>query len=164
MRIAEEWFRKLLTDKRIHGDRIRVKVIGRVALLPEQLRQLINDVEKATENYDKHFLNFAFAYGGRAEIVDAARKIAEEVNAGKLEPDAVNEKTFEQYLYTSHMPQPDPDMIIRTSGEERLSGFLLWQSAYSELLFLDVYWPDFRLIDLLRAMRTFQRRKRRFGE
>jgi tritrans,polycis-undecaprenyl-diphosphate synthase [geranylgeranyl-diphosphate specific] len=164
MRIAEEWFRKLLTDKRIHGDRIRVKVIGRVALLPEELRQLIDDVEKATESYDKHFLNFAFAYGGRAEIVDAARKIAEEVNAGKLEPDAVNEKTFEQYLYTSHMPQPDPDMIIRTSGEERLSGFLLWQSAYSELLFLDVYWPDFRLIDLLRAMRTFQRRKRRFGE
>ena len=164
MRIAEEWFRKLLTDKRIHGDRIRVKVIGRVALLPEELRRLIDNVEKATESYDKHFLNFAFAYGGRAEIVDAARKIAEEVNAGKLEPDAVNEKTFERYLYTSHMPQPDPDMIIRTSGEERLSGFLLWQSAYSELFFLDVYWPDFRLIDLLRAMRTFQRRKRRFGE
>jgi tritrans,polycis-undecaprenyl-diphosphate synthase [geranylgeranyl-diphosphate specific] len=164
MHIAQEWFRKMLTDKRIHGDRIRVKVIGRVGLLPEELRQLISEVEKATENYDRHFLNFAFAYGGRAEIVDAARKIAEEVNSGKLKADAVNEKTFEQYLYTSHMPQPDPDMIIRTSGEQRLSGFLLWQSAYSELFFLDVYWPDFRLIDLLRAVRTFQRRKRRFGE
>jgi tritrans,polycis-undecaprenyl-diphosphate synthase [geranylgeranyl-diphosphate specific] len=164
MRIAEEWFRKLLTDKRIHGDRIRVKIIGRVGLLPEDLRQLIAEVERATENYDKHFLNFAFAYGGRAEIVDAARKIAEEVNSGKLEPGAVDEKTFEQYLYTSHMPQQDPDLIIRTSGEERLSGFLLWQSAYSELFFLDVYWPDFRLIDLLRAVRTYQRRKRRFGE
>ena len=164
MRIAEQWFRKILTDKRIHGDRIRVKVLGRVGLLPEELRQLIGEVEKATENYDRHFLNFAFAYGGRAEIVDAARKIAEEVESGKLKPDAVNEKTFEQYLYTSHMPQQDPDLIIRTSGEERLSGFLLWQSAYSELFFLDVYWPDFRLIDLLRAVRTFQRRKRRFGE
>jgi tritrans,polycis-undecaprenyl-diphosphate synthase [geranylgeranyl-diphosphate specific] len=163
MRIAEEWFRKILTDKRIHGDKIRVKVIGRIALLPEELRQLIDEVEKATENYDRHFLNFAFAYGGRAEIVDAGRKIAEEVYSGKLKPDAVNEETFEQYLYTSHMPQQDPDMIIRTSGEERLSGFLLWQSAYSELFFLDVYWPDFRLIDLLRAVRTFQRRKRRFG-
>jgi tritrans,polycis-undecaprenyl-diphosphate synthase [geranylgeranyl-diphosphate specific] len=163
MRIAEEWFRKILTDKRIHGDKIRVKVLGRVGLLPDELRQLIGEVEKATENYDRHFLNFAFAYGGRAEIVDAARKIAEEVDSGKLKPDAVNEKTFEQYLYTSHMPQQDPDMIIRTSGEERLSGFLLWQSAYSELFFLDVYWPDFRLIDLLRAVRTFQRRKRRFG-
>ena len=164
MRIAEEWFRKILTDKRIHGDKIRVKVLGRVGLLPDELRDLIGEVEKATENYDRHFLNFAFAYGGRAEIVDAARKIAEEVDSGKLKPDAVNEKTFEQYLYTSHMPQQDPDMIIRTSGEERLSGFLLWQSAYSELFFLDVYWPDFRLIDLLRAVRTFQRRKRRFGE
>lgn len=164
MRIAEQWFRKILSDKRIHGDRIRVKVLGRVGLLPEELRQLIGKVEKATENYDRHFLNFAFAYGGRAEIVDAARKIAEEVESGKLKPDEVNEKTFEQYLYTSHMPQQDPDLIIRTSGEERLSGFLLWQSAYSELFFLDVYWPDFRLIDLLRAVRTFQRRKRRFGE
>ncbi|MEM3608937.1 MAG: undecaprenyl diphosphate synthase family protein, partial [Candidatus Bathyarchaeia archaeon] len=70
---------------------------------------------------------------------------------------------FEQFLYTSHMPKQDPDLIIRTSGEERLSGFLLWQSAYSEFCFLDVYWPDFRLIDLLRAVRTFQKRKRRFG-
>ena len=164
MRIAGEQFRKLLTDKRIHGDKIRVKVIGRVNLLPEDLQQLIADVEKATQNYDKHFLNFAFAYGGRAEILDAAKRIAEEVHEGKLDPEEVNEKTFEQHLYTSHMPNQDPDLIIRTSGEERLSGFLLWQSAYSELCFLDVYWPDFRSIDLLRAVRTFQKRKRRFGE
>jgi tritrans,polycis-undecaprenyl-diphosphate synthase [geranylgeranyl-diphosphate specific] len=164
MRIAGEQFRKLLTDKRIHGDKIRVKVIGRANLLPEGLQQLIADVEKATQNYDKHFLNFAFAYGGRAEILDAAKRIAEEVHEGKLDPKDVNEKTFEQHLYTSHMPNQDPDLIIRTSGEERLSGFLLWQSAYSELCFLDVYWPDFRSIDLLRAVRTFQKRKRRFGE
>jgi tritrans,polycis-undecaprenyl-diphosphate synthase [geranylgeranyl-diphosphate specific] len=164
MRIASEQFRKLLTDKRIHGDKIRVKVIGRVNLLPEGLQQLITDVEKATQNYDKHFLNFALAYGGRAEILDAAKRIAEEVHEGKLDPEEVNEKTFEQHLYTSHMPNQDPDLIIRTSGEERLSGFLLWQSAYSELCFLDVYWPDFRSIDLLRAVRTFQKRKRRFGE
>jgi len=164
MRIAEEQFRKLLTDKRIHGDKIRVKVIGRVSLLPKDLQELIADVEKTTQDYDKHFLNFAFAYGGRAEIVDAAKRIAEEVHEGKLDPEKVDEKTFEQHLYTSHMPNQDPDLIIRTSGEERLSGFLLWQSAYSELCFLDVYWPDFRSIDLLRAVRTFQKRKRRFGE
>jgi tritrans,polycis-undecaprenyl-diphosphate synthase [geranylgeranyl-diphosphate specific] len=164
MRIAEMQFRKLLTDERIHNNKIRVKVIGRVTSLPESLQQLISDVEKATQSYDEHFINFAFAYGGRAEIVDAARKIAEEVHEGKLDHRQVDEKTFEQYLYTSHMPQQDPDLIIRTSGEERLSGFLLWQSAYSELCFLDVYWPDFRLIDLLRAVRTFQKRKRRFGE
>jgi tritrans,polycis-undecaprenyl-diphosphate synthase [geranylgeranyl-diphosphate specific] len=164
MRIAQERFRQLLTDERVHGDKIRVKVIGRVNLLPEDLQKLIQDVEKATENYDQHFLNFAFAYGGRAEIVDAAKKIAEEVDDGKLKPSDVDEKTFERYLYTSHMPNQDPDLIIRTSGEERLSGFLLWQSAYSELCFLDVFWPDFRMIDLLRSVRTFQKRKRRFGE
>ncbi len=163
MRIAEAKFRKLLTDERIHANRVHVKVIGRVNLLPEGLQTLIAEVEKATADYDNQFLNFAFAYGGRAEIVDAAKAIAEKVKAGELDVGDVNEDTFEKYLYTSHMPKQDPDMIIRTSGEERLSGFLLWQAAYSELLFLDVYWPDFRLIDMLRAIRTFQRRKRRFG-
>lgn len=163
MRIASENFRDLLTNERIHKNKVRVKVIGRLSMLPPDLQQLITHVENATQSYDEHFLNFAFAYGGRAEIVDAARKIAEEVYAGKIEPKKVDEKTFEKYLYTSHLPKQDPDLIIRTSGEERLSGFLLWQSAYSELCFLDVYWPDFRLIDLLRAVRTFQKRKRRFG-
>jgi tritrans,polycis-undecaprenyl-diphosphate synthase [geranylgeranyl-diphosphate specific] len=163
MHIAEERFQQILADERIHKNKVRVKVIGRVNLLPEHLQRLITDVEKATESYDKHFLNFAFAYGGRAEIVDAAKKIAEKVGAGDLSPDEVDEQLFERYLYTSHMPNQDPDLIIRTSGEERLSGFLLWQSAYSELCFLDAYWPDFRLIDLLRAVRTFQNRKRRFG-
>jgi tritrans,polycis-undecaprenyl-diphosphate synthase [geranylgeranyl-diphosphate specific] len=142
---------------------VQVKVIGRVHLLPEGLQKLIREVEKATQNYDKHFLNIAFAYGGRAEIVDATRKIAEKVQHGEIDIQKIDECLFEKYLYTAHMPKQDPDLIIRTSGEERLSGFLLWQSAYSELCFLDVYWPDFRVIDLLRAVRTFQKRKRRFG-
>ena len=163
MRIAGEKFRKLLTDERIHRNKVHVKVIGRVNLLPESLQELISNVEKATANYDNQFLNFAFAYGGRAEIVDATKTIAEKVRNGELNLDEVDENTFEKYLYTSHMPKQDPDLIVRTSGEERLSGFLLWQSAYSELCFLDVYWPDFRLIDLLRAIRTFQKRKRRYG-
>ena len=163
MHIFEGRLWNLLTDKRIHGDKVRVKVIGRVNLLPESMRKVIAEVEKSTQDYDGHFLNFAFAYGGRAEIVDAAKKIAEEVHAGKLSPGQVDEAAFEQHLYTAYLPKQDPDLIIRTSGEERLSGFLLWQSAYSELCFLDVYWPDFRLIDLLRAVRTFQHRKRRFG-
>ena len=163
MRIAGEKFRKLLTDERIHRNKVHVKVIGRVNLLPESLQELISNVEKATANYDKQFLNFALAYGGRAEIIDATKTIAEKVKNGELNLDEVDENTFEKYLYTSHMPKQDPDLIVRTSGEERLSGFLLWQSAYSELCFLDVYWPDFRLIDLLRAIRTFQKRKRRYG-
>jgi tritrans,polycis-undecaprenyl-diphosphate synthase [geranylgeranyl-diphosphate specific] len=164
MRIAGENLHKILTDERIHKNKVHVKVIGRVNLLPEKLQQLICDVEKSTKDYNEHFLNFAIAYGGRAEIVDAAKKIAEEINSGTLKPEDVDETTFAQHLYTAHMPKQDPDLIIRTSGEERLSGFLLWQSAYSELCFLDAYWPDFRLIDLLRAIRTFQKRKRRFGK
>ena len=163
MRIAQEKFLKLLTDERIHKNKVHVKVIGRTNLLPEGLQQRIADVERATEGYTNQFLNFAFAYGGRAEIVDAARVIAEKVKIGELEPEDIHESTFEKYLYTSHMAKQEPDLIIRTSGEERLSGFLLWQSAYSELAFLDVYWPDFRFIDLLRAIRTFQNRKRRYG-
>jgi len=163
MQIAEERFRKLLKDERIHRDKVHVKIIGRVNLLPKGLQKAIEDIEKATADYDRYFWNFAFAYGGRAEIVDAAKTIAEKVKRGELDIADVSESTFEKHLYTAHMDKQDPDMIIRTSGEERLSGFLLWQAAYSELLFLDVYWPDFRLIDLLRAIRTFQQRKRRFG-
>jgi len=164
MRIAQEQFRKILTDERIHKNKVHVKVIGRLSLLPKDLQQLIMDVENATQGYDDHFLNLALAYGGRAEIVDAAKKIADRVHDGKLNPEEIDEQVFEKYLYTSHMSKQDPDLIIRTSGEERLSGFLLWQSAYSELCFLDVYWPGFRFIDLLRAVRTFQRRRRRFGQ
>ncbi|MCK4482787.1 di-trans,poly-cis-decaprenylcistransferase, partial [Candidatus Bathyarchaeota archaeon] len=151
-------------DERIHKNKVHVKVIGRSSLLPKDLRQLITDVETATRNYDEHFLNIALAYGGREEIVDAAKRIAERVHKGELGLEEIDEQLFEKYLYTSHMSKQDPDLIIRTSGEERLSGFLLWQSAYSELCFLDVYWPSFRFIDLLRAVRTFQRRKRRFGK
>ncbi len=132
-------------------------------MLPEDLQKLIGEVEAATAAYDNQFLNFAFAYGGRAEIVDAAKVIAEKVKEGDLQIKDIDESLFEKYLYTAHMTKQEPDLIIRTSGEERLSGFLLWQSAYSELAFLDVYWPDFRFIDLLRIIRTFQKRKRRFG-
>jgi tritrans,polycis-undecaprenyl-diphosphate synthase [geranylgeranyl-diphosphate specific] len=164
MRLIEEKLRILLTDKKIHENRVRVKVIGRVNLLPKNLQELIYQVETATRDYNEHYLNIALAYGGRAEIVDAAKKVAIKVKKGELNPDAINEELFEKFLYTAHMPKPDPDLIIRTSGEERLSGFLLWQSAYSELCFLDVFWPDFRRIDLLRAVRTYQKRSRRFGQ
>jgi tritrans,polycis-undecaprenyl-diphosphate synthase [geranylgeranyl-diphosphate specific] len=164
MRIAEEKLRKILTDGRIHKNRVRVKVIGRMGLLPKSLQELIREVEEATKDYDQHFLNVALAYGGRAEIVDATKKIALEIESGRLKPDAIDEQVFENHLYTAHLPKQDPDLIIRTSGEERLSGFLLWQSAFSELCFLDVYWPEFRRIDLLRAIRTYQQRKRRFGK
>ncbi len=161
--IIEENVKKLYSDDRIHRNHVRVKAIGRLDVLPETLRRALREVEEETQDYGDYFLNIAVAYGGRAEIVDAAREMAEDVLTKKLRPDQIDESIFNEYLYTAHLPNPYPDLIIRTSGEERLSGFLLWQSAYSELLFLDVYWPDFRKIDLLRAIRTYQQRKRRFG-
>jgi tritrans,polycis-undecaprenyl-diphosphate synthase [geranylgeranyl-diphosphate specific] len=164
LQVAGQKLQEILTDERIRKREVRVKVIGRLGLLPKGLQEIILQVEDATKNYDKHFLNVALAYGGRAEIVDATRKIAQKVEKGEMKPDSIDEALFERYLYTAHMSKQDPDLIIRTSGEERLSGFLLWQCAYSELCFLDVFWPDFRRIDLLRAVRTYQRRKRRFGQ
>jgi len=163
MDIAREKLKQILKDERIHRNKIRIKALGRLDLLPKDVRELISEVEKATESYDKFYLNVAIAYGGRAEIVDATRRIADKVKSGEISPAEIDEHIFEKHLYTSHLPDSDPDLVIRTSGEERLSGFLLWQSAYSELVFLDVYWPDFRKIDLWRAIRTFQGRSRRYG-
>ena len=164
MGLFEEKLHKILEDDDIRKHKVRVKAIGRLNLLPDNLQELVEKVEEATKDYNDHFLNIAMAYGGRAEIVDAAKEIAQHIVEGSLSPNEINEEVFEKYLYTSYLPNQDPDLIIRTSGEERLSGFLLYQSAYSELCFLDVYWPEFRLIDLLRAIRMYQRRKRRFGK
>ena len=161
MKLSERGFKVVLANEDIHKNKVQVRAIGRVDLLPDFVKKAIEEAEAATKSYDRHRLNVAIAYGGRAEIVDAAKRIAYEVQEGKLKPDEIDEEVFEQRLYTSG--DPDPDLIIRTSGEERLSGFLLWQSAYSELCFLDVYWPDIRKIDLWRAIRTYQRRQRRFG-
>lgn len=163
LRIIENEARRLVTDERIHDHKVHVKAMGRLELLPESLRSALSEVERVTAIYDRHYLNIAVAYGGRAEIVDAAKRIIDEVRTGSLDGNAVDEDVFTKYLYTSHLPNPYPELIIRTSGEERLSGFLIWQAAYSEFVFLDVYWPEFRRIDLLRAVRTYQRRKRRFG-
>jgi len=162
--IIEEEGRRLLKDPRLHQNQVRVKALGRLDLLPKSLQELLREIEEATELYDKHYLNIALAYGGRTEIIDAAQKIAGDVGKGDVSPEDIDEQLFMKYLYTAHLPNPYPDLIIRTSGEERLSGFLLWQSAYSEFCFLDVYWPEFRRIDLLRAVRTYQKRRRRFGQ
>ncbi len=161
--IIEEEARRLLKDQRLHQNQVRVKALGRLDLLPKRLQEALQEIEHATESYDKHYLNIALAYGGRTEIIDAARKIARDVQKGSAKPEEIDEQLFMKYLYTAHLPNPYPDLVIRTSGEERLSGFLLWQSAYSEFCFLDVYWPEFRRIDLLRAVRTYQKRQRRFG-
>jgi len=161
--IIEEQARKLKDDPRIFENEVRVKAIGRPHLIPQGVRQCLTEIESKTKHFSRHYLNIAIAYGGRAEVVDATRKIAQDAKAGIIDPSDIDEALFSKYLYTGDLPHPDPDLIIRTSGEERLSGFLLFQSAYSELCFLDVYWPSFRRIDFLRAIRTFQQRRRRFG-
>lgn len=163
LRVIDGKLLELKASERIRSERVAVKALGRIELLPESTRKLLRELEEDTMNNENHFLNIAIAYGGRDEIIDVMRRIGEEIQGGKIIPSQITSKTVEEFLYTSHLPNPEPDLIIRTSGEERLSGFLLWQSAYSELVFIDDCWPDFRKIDLMRAIRTFQRRKRRFG-
>jgi tritrans,polycis-undecaprenyl-diphosphate synthase [geranylgeranyl-diphosphate specific] len=155
---------KLYKDPRIHRNKMRVKGIGRIELLPESIKDVLQRLDDATKGYDGHFLNIALAYGGQFELVDAVKKIGEKIKDGTLDVCDIDKKEIESNLYTSYLPQSSPDMILRTSGEKRLSGFLMWQSVYSELVFMDIFWPEFRKIDLMRAIRTYQERKRRVGK
>jgi tritrans,polycis-undecaprenyl-diphosphate synthase [geranylgeranyl-diphosphate specific] len=155
---------KLYNNSRIHEREMKIKAIGNINALPQSIKDILFKLEKETNHYDLTFLNIAIAYGGQQELVDAIRKIAHDVEKRELKISEITEQSIDSYLYTSHLPQPEPDLILRTSGEKRLSGFLLWQSAYSELVFMDVFWPEFRKIDLMRAIRTFQRRRRRYGK
>jgi tritrans,polycis-undecaprenyl-diphosphate synthase [geranylgeranyl-diphosphate specific] len=154
---------RLYADSRIHKRQLKIKAIGDVGLLPGHLQDILLKLEKETAKYSSMFLNIAVAYGGQKELVDAIRQIALGAITGHIKIEDIDEKVIESYLYTSHLPQPEPDLILRTSGEKRLSGFLIWQSAYSELVFMDVFWPEFRKIDLMRAIRTYQSRLRRYG-
>jgi short-chain Z-isoprenyl diphosphate synthase len=163
---VEEKMRLLARDPQIHRRRVRVRAVGRLDLLPASTLASVRAAEDATKAYDGMHLTIAAAYGGRQEITDAVRallrdhlgrgEILEEVVAS-ITPQAIG-----RYLYAPDLP--DPDLIIRTSGEIRLSGFLLWQSAHSEFYFTDVFWPALRRIDFLRAVRAYQQRRRRFGQ
>jgi len=154
-------FYKLLSEKRIHQNKIRIRVFGQLSLLPPTVQKAAQEAMKSTKKYDSYFLNLAIGYGGREEIIQAIKKIAGDVKKEKLDINSINTNTMSSYLYTSDLP--DPDFVLRTSGEERLSNFLLWQLAYSELYFSDVYWPAFKKTDFLQAIRTYQQRQRRYG-
>ena len=155
----------LASDPAIHRRRVRVRAIGCLGLLPTPVLDAIRAAERATACYDGLELNIAVAYGGRQEIADAVRALLSRLAAEQTTlAEAIEEITPEaiaRHLYTAGLP--DPDLIIRTSGEIRLSGFLLWQSVHSEFYFTDVLWPAFRKIDFLRAIRAYQDRQRRFG-
>ncbi|MCL4327255.1 MAG: polyprenyl diphosphate synthase [Candidatus Thermoplasmatota archaeon] len=161
MELIEDALKGLMTDDRIFRNEIRVKVIGDMSSLPKSLVESARRIEEKTEKFDKFRLNLAVGYGGRAEIIEAVKKIVSEALEGKINVNDITEEKFRSYLYDSTMP--DPDLILRTSGEERVSNFLLWQSAYSELYFSDVNWPELKKIDFLRAILSYQVRKRRYG-
>jgi tritrans,polycis-undecaprenyl-diphosphate synthase [geranylgeranyl-diphosphate specific] len=162
MHLFAENFRKVGDDERVHRNRIRVNVFGNRDLLPPEVIEAIEYAEARTQEYDQYRFNLAVAYGGREEILRAIRRVVEDAREGKVDPGDIDEKFFSKRLYTADLP--DPDLVLRTSGEERISNFLLWQLAYAELYFVDVFWPGFRKIDFLRAIRSFQMRQRRYGE
>jgi len=162
MDLFVERFKKVVKDERIHKYKIRVRAIGDLSCLPKQVREAIEEAQEATQGYDGYTLNIAVGYGGRAELTEAVRRICKRIERGELKPSDVDESIINSHLYTAGLP--DPDLIIRTSGEERLSGFLLWQSAYSEFYFCEANWPEFNKIEFLRAIRTYQGRERRFGK
>lgn len=154
-------FKRLVTHEKIHKNEVRVKVVGRTELLPDNVKEAIQEAEEATKHYKKRLFNLAIGYDGRLEIIDSFKKIISEVQAGKITVDDVDEDLVSKNLYTEGLD--DPNLIIRTSGEERLSGFLLWQSSYSELYFCETLWPELRKVDFIRAIRSYQARDRRFG-
>lgn len=161
MKLFQENFEGIANNKKIHKNEVRVKAVGNLDMLPENVRQAIRVAEESTAMYDKRLVNIAIGYDGRLEIVDATKKIARDVKDGKISPEDINEELINKNLYTEGLE--DPNLIIRTSGEERLSGFLLWQSSYSELYFCDSLWPELRKVDFLRALRSYQQRERRYG-
>ena len=146
---------------RLEREGVRVRVIGRREGLSEDLIRLIDDAEKRTESNTHFYLNIAFNYGGQADIVDAARRFAEDVAAGRARPEDLTETRFASLLATAGTPPPD--LIVRPSGEQRLSNFLLWEAAYAEFVFQDVLWPDYGEEHLATALAVFAGRDRRYG-
>ena len=160
MRLLEHYLVDEIDEVMEHG--IRVRAMGRLERLPPQIRRSVSDAIERSANNDAMTLVFALSYGGRAEIVDAARKIARDAAAGELDPHGIDEKIFASYLYEPEVP--DPDLLIRTGAESRVSNFLLWQIAYTEIYNTKLMWPDFARQDLIAAVQDYQSRERRFGK
>ncbi|MEM6901714.1 MAG: isoprenyl transferase [Pseudomonadota bacterium] len=159
MRLMRHYLRAELAE--LHQNGIRLRVIGDRTRLTNDIVALIEQAESLTADNDDFHLTIAISYGGRQEIVTAAQRAAEAVRRGDMHPNAIDETVFSSFLDTSGLP--DPDLLIRTSGEQRISNFLLWQMAYAELVFSPTLWPDFSAQDLIDAIQEFNRRDRRFG-
>ena len=161
MSLFNSSFKEISKDERVHKNKIKIKVIGSPEKLPKKVQNSILEAEEKTKDYSNFQLNIAVAYSGRQEIIHAVKTIVDKAVSGEIQTRDINSSLLSSHLYTGDLP--DPDLILRTSGEERISNFLLWQIAYAELYFADVYWPALRKIDFLRAIRSFQLRKRRLG-
>jgi tritrans,polycis-undecaprenyl-diphosphate synthase [geranylgeranyl-diphosphate specific] len=160
MKLFKENFNKLKDNDKINEYGIRVRVIGRYKMFPKDVSDAIDEIVEKTKNNNKYEIIFAMAYGGRVELVDAIRKIAKKVENGKIKPDEIDLLDVEEHLYL----REQPDLIIRTGGERRLSNFLTWQSVYSELYFIDKMWPEFDKDDFEIAISDYVNRSRRFGK
>ena len=148
-------------EHELHENQVRLRVTGRIGDLPKAVRAELERVMEATKHYEKGHLILALSYGGRTEIVDAVRAIAAKAKAGEIDPAQIDEALLARHLYLPDVP--DPDLMIRTSGELRLSNFLLWELSYAEFYFVDTLWPDFREADFAQALAEYSRRRRRFG-
>lgn len=153
-------FNEVAEDEGVHENKIKIKTIGRTELLPQNVQDSIKHAEEVTKDYDQYKLNIAIAYGGREEIVDAVKRIGRLIEDGKITDKEIDEALVQKNLYTGD----EPDLIIRTGGERRTSNFLLWQSNYSEWIFLEKMWPEFEEEDLIQCIEDYQERERRFGK
>ena len=160
MKLLSRFLKNELREMLDNG--IRLNALGEIERFPSSVYELLCDVMKKTESNTDMILNLALSYGGRAEITRAAKRIAQRVANGALSPENIDEQLISENLYTASMP--DPDLLIRTGGERRVSNFLLWQIAYAEIYTVDVHWPDFREKELFDAIRDYQSRERRFGK
>ncbi len=160
MELFVKGFRDAADDERVHKYKIKIKALGQTKLLSMKVQDAIKYAENKTKDYSDYYYNIAIAYGSREEITHAIQKIAEDAKSGKIDIADIDDEMVSSYLYTKEFP--DPELVLRTSGEVRVSNFLLWQLAYSELYFTDVFWPGFRRIDFLRALRTYQKREKRY--
>jgi tritrans,polycis-undecaprenyl-diphosphate synthase [geranylgeranyl-diphosphate specific] len=163
--LFKEYLRKSRESKRTHESKLRIRSVGDISLLPQDVKDEITLTEAVTAGYDRFYLNIAVAYGGRQEIIDSARKMAKEVKSGALSPENVTERLVDGYLYFGSEPRSQVDLIIRSGGDERTSNFLPWQASGNECaIYISApYWPEFRKIDFLRAIRAYQIREREHG-
>jgi len=153
---------EIAEDSRIHENGVKIQAVGRLNMLPNRVIEALKKAESRTADYSEFLFTICLAYGGREEIVDAVRDVAVAHAEGELSVEMIDQQEISSRLYTADLP--DPDLVIRTSGEERVSNFLLWQIAYSELHFTDVHWPSFSKVDLYEALESYQKRRRRYGE